>query len=202
MKTIKDYQNAYNNTLAEMKDVYKVDRVINCDQKAIFSQIPREFECIGNSIWSDGDIKVLVIDFKFYHKFRGEKVQYLTGYNKCSLPTNHDKGEFYDKSLNLILPLDLEQAEQLKTNYETEQQEKRDWIKFKEIDLNNKSLGESFEVGESIYWHFLECLPPIYGKGCFYCSEPVRHTKEGKSVYYKLFQQGKKYFIELNTVNR
>jgi hypothetical protein len=211
MKTLADYQKEYKETIEQMKVEFKCNFVFNYDQLALCSQFTKQgldfhkFECSkqNKDIRVFEKISVLCIGFKFYHKFRNEQYPYLTGYNVCSLAACCDGNEYFDKGFNLILPLEgTDQETRIRDNYEASKQEEIEWKVFKEIDLNNKKLGESFEIGESIYWHFLECLPPIYGKGCFYCSEPVRHTSKGEKVYYKLSKVNNKHLIELNTVSK
>lgn len=205
MKTLSDYQKEYNNNLYEIKLKYSVDYVVNYDQLALYSAFKRNgldfhsFKCLGERTYINGNIKVLAIDFDFYHKHIKQN-PFLTGYNKTSLPSYRDKDEFYDNKLNLILPFDEEQHKQLRDNWEQEQQEKKEWSAFEAIKpaLSSSKLGTQFEVGETIYWHFLECLPPIYGKGCFYCSEPIKHNAEGKPVYHCLRKNNGKFTIEEN----
>jgi hypothetical protein len=59
------------------------------------------------------------------------------------------------------------------------------------------------EIEESIYYYFLECLPPYYGTktpegtenyhGIFRCSEPVNHVN-GLPVYHCFGKQNDKYY--------
>jgi hypothetical protein len=209
MKTTKDYQKEYAQTIEEMKAKFNCNFVFNYDQLALCSQFNKKdldfhkFEPIqeNRNIRAFDGVRVLCISFDFYHEFRNEPHRYLTGYNCCSSPGCCEGADYYDEGLNLILPMEgTDQKTRIRENFEADMQSEIEWKLFKKLDLNNKKLGESFKVGESIYWHFLECLPPIYGKGCFYCSEPVKHTTEGEKVYYKLSQVNKEYFIELNTI--
>jgi len=207
MAGMQDFKKQYQDTLDELKIIYNADYVVNYDQLPLHSYFKRlgldfyKFLKEGERTYLDGKIKVLAIDFDFYHRWRKEN-KLLTGWNKCNSPVYHNNGEFYDNELNLILPIDEEQNNLLKENYKNAQQLKKDWQAFEDIkqDLYKSELGTQFKIGEGVYYYFLEVLPPIYGKNCFYCSESIKHTPEGKNVYHCLRKMGDNYTIEENIV--
>ena len=52
------------------------------------------------------------------------------------------------------------------------------------------------EISEWVYYHFLECVPPIYPKNQigFFNSEPINHNKNGQPIYYYFFKLNNKYY--------
>lgn len=50
-------------------------------------------------------------------------------------------------------------------------------------DLYNQGNREWVETDEETLEHFLNVLPPIYGRGCFACSEPWKFDNQGRDVY-------------------
>lgn len=60
-------------------------------------------------------------------------------------------------------------------------------------ELYNQGNREWVETDEDTFHYFLNVLPPIYGRGCFACSEEWTHTSKGEGVYIWLRQVGNKY---------
>jgi hypothetical protein len=55
------------------------------------------------------------------------------------------------------------------------------------FEQNNRAW---VETDEDTFYHFLNVLPPIYGRGCFACSEPWTHNRRGEGVFIWLRNLG------------
>ena len=201
-----------------LKEAFNVQYVANYDILALCSNFERQglrfydFETIDSgekingykpNIRESEGVKVLCIGFKEIAKYIDCSFSCVLGSN-CNNPAYEENGTFYNDDLKMILPHSEQDAKNMSEQVKNHNEGQKAWKHFEnevKPKMSSGRLGERFEVGNAIYWHFLECLPPIYGKGCFYCSEPHSHTNEGEAVYYKLMKTGEKYYIEFNTVS-
>jgi hypothetical protein len=61
--------------------------------------------------------------------------------------------------------------------------------------VNEVEKGKVVRVPESMFYWFLECLPPLAMNGNAYLnSEPHHHNRQGKGVYWMGFKHGKFYY--------
>lgn len=214
-----DAKNRLTEIFEYLKNQFNVDHVFNFDIRALSSWFDNEglefyqFNRIKTDeingfipdIRTDGKIKVLCISFAEITKHFDVSFMYVTGDNKSEATYSDDNETFWDKDLNLCMYWFDYSKESMIYRVERIDAENKAWKHFNtEVRprMDCKRLGEKFEVFEPISDHFLNCLPPIYGKGCFYCSEPYSSTSEGKNIYYKLTKSGDKHFIEFNIVER
>ena len=70
----------------------------------------------------------------------------------------------------------------------------------KEWDAMIKSIhsGQETRINEMIYWHFLECMPPIYSKkGGFLLLEASNHNQKGEALRMWFYKKPEGYFAQL-----
>jgi hypothetical protein len=207
----------FNKVSEYLKIMFNCKYVFACDVHPLSTWFDKNklnmhsFESAKNAASIDGytpqireynKIRVLVIDLVqigkyFDFSFCGGVVGYNGNRNNA---VSQEENTFFDDKLNLIIYYFEEYAKRLAEQVERNDLERVAWKHFEEVKkkMSSKRLGQEFEVLKPIYWHFLECLPPIYGKGCFYCSEAYTHTDAGETVYYCLRQTGNKYYISFD----
>lgn len=67
------------------------------------------------------------------------------------------------------------------------------WVEFMQPHL--ETVNGIVEISEELHDDFLNCLPPIYGCGCWAVSEPYDHRGENGSARYSTFSSfASKYF--------
>jgi len=63
-----------------------------------------------------------------------------------------------------------------------------------------RELEEPVEVTEEVYWHFLECLPPIYTPNGFAIIE-ADCDQGGKTIRSRFTQIGERYFHQWSEIS-
>ena len=56
------------------------------------------------------------------------------------------------------------------------------------------------EITERLYEYFRDVLPPIYGRGAFAVSEPLRHNDDGRAVYTLCRETGGRFYACTGTL--
>ncbi len=213
LSNINDTKERYNLVITFLKNRYQVNHVANYDIMALSTFFRKsdfgyweDYERIQTDIEESEykpqivefkKVKVLVIGFNDLTKYFDPSFKNVKGYN-CSEVQSHNKGTFYDRKNNVIMPFDSESEKYIHLNIQSIILDRNAWLEFNKV--KHKISTEKVEILEPIYMHFLEVLPPIYGNGCFYCSEPVNTDKNGSKIYHKLTKNNNKYFIELSII--
>jgi hypothetical protein len=124
----------------------------------------------------------------------------VKGYNNASVDYFKD-GTFFDQNDNIIVPFDQDSVTNMTEMVKNRNLENEAWKHFNENvknKLTEKNENIPFEILEPIYWHFLECLPPMYCDNGFFVSEAVTFNAKGQTLYHKITKQNNKFFIQLS----